>query len=80
MLLGEVLAERELQLDLTRLDADEPSAYRVHRALAVEAAADSRLVRLITRFEFFGGHRETSESRDCWTPADPQYVGRDRAE
>jgi hypothetical protein len=77
VLLGEVLPKWQLELDLTRLDADEPSAYRVHCALAREAAADSRLIRLIPRFELFEGHRE---NRDYRGPVGSYRLGRDRAE
>jgi hypothetical protein len=41
VLLREVLSKRQLELDLPRLDADESSPYRVHRALAGEAGANS---------------------------------------
>jgi hypothetical protein len=51
VLLRQVLAERHLELDLSRLDADKSSAYRVHRFLARKACAHTTLVRRISGVE-----------------------------
>jgi hypothetical protein len=51
VLLRQVFAEGQLNLDLARRDSKEPRAYRLHHALPREARAHARLEVRVLRYE-----------------------------
>jgi hypothetical protein len=68
VLLGEVVAERQLDLDPPRLDARECRADQAHHLLADEALADAGLERGVLRLEGAHAGRSMGRSAHAATP------------